>query len=157
MEIQVNFWRLSQGGIKLFQSAGGLICCSLDAFFFNYLINLGDSDLSCTPQSSAHGLSCSTVPGILVPWPGMDPPFPVPQGRFVTPGPPGKSPLDDFWQSWWERERQRETERKIVCPKVERDIPWISVFIVYFSSWLTTFLHNPTHFYHSQWPKNSGN
>ena len=41
----------------------------------------------------AHGLSCPTACGILVPWPGITPVSmcPVLEGRFLTTGPPGKS------------------------------------------------------------------
>ena len=40
----------------------------------------------------ACGLSCPVACGILVPWPGMEPAFPALEGRFLTTGPPGKSP-----------------------------------------------------------------
>ena len=36
----------------------------------------------------AHGLSCSTACGILVPRPGITPTSPALQGRFLTTGPP---------------------------------------------------------------------
>ena len=39
----------------------------------------------------AHGLSCLTTCGILVPWPGIEPVFPALEGRFLTTGPQGKS------------------------------------------------------------------
>ena len=37
------------------------------------------------------GLSCPTVCGILVPWPGIEPTSPPMGGKFLTIGPPGKS------------------------------------------------------------------
>ena len=41
-----------------------------------------------------HRLSCSKACGILVPPPGIKPMSPVLQGRFLTTGPPGKSPVN---------------------------------------------------------------
>ena len=41
----------------------------------------------------AHRLSCPVACGILVPQPGIKPMSPALQGRFLTTGPPGKSPL----------------------------------------------------------------
>ena len=38
-----------------------------------------------------HGLSCPLACGILVPQPGIQPASPALEGRFLTPGPPGKS------------------------------------------------------------------
>ena len=38
------------------------------------------------------GLICSMACGILVPWPGIEPTFHALEGRFLTTGPPGKSP-----------------------------------------------------------------
>ena len=46
---------------------------------------------SCVAQASlavVHRLSCSTVGGILVPKPRVEPEYPALQGRFLTPGPP---------------------------------------------------------------------
>ena len=40
----------------------------------------------------AHGLSCPTACGILVPRQGIEPASPALEGRFLTTGPPGKSP-----------------------------------------------------------------
>ena len=39
----------------------------------------------------AHGLSCPSACGILVPWPRIEPASPALEGRFFTTGPPGKS------------------------------------------------------------------
>ena len=39
----------------------------------------------------AHGLSCSTAYGILIPWPGTEPVSPALEGRFLTTGAPEKS------------------------------------------------------------------
>ena len=39
-----------------------------------------------------HGLRCSLVCGILVPGPRIEPVSPVMVGKFLTTGPPGKSP-----------------------------------------------------------------
>ena len=38
----------------------------------------------------SHGLSCPEAYGILVPRPGMEPVFPILEGRFLTIGPLGK-------------------------------------------------------------------
>ena len=43
----------------------------------------------------AHGLSCATGCGILVPQPGIEPTSPALAGGFLTTGPPGKS--QDFY------------------------------------------------------------
>ena len=43
-------------------------------------------------MQGAHGLSCSTECGILVPRPGIEPTSLALQGRFLTTDPPGKSP-----------------------------------------------------------------
>ena len=40
---------------------------------------------------AARGLSCPAACGILVPCPGIEPPSPALEGRFLTSGPPGKS------------------------------------------------------------------
>ena len=42
------------------------------------------------------GLSCPTVCGILVPWPGIEPTSPAMGGKFLSIGPPGKSHLPLF-------------------------------------------------------------
>ena len=39
-----------------------------------------------------HRLSCPLAYGILIPRPGIEPVSPVLEGRFLTTGPPGKSP-----------------------------------------------------------------
>ena len=74
--------------------------------FLVYLALLGLScstwDLHCTLRSfvecglsaCGHGLSCFTVCGILLPWPGIEPTSAVWQVRFLTTGPLGKS-------QWW--------------------------------------------------------
>ena len=43
-------------------------------------------------SSCSIGLGCSTTCGMLVPRPGIEPISPAVQGRFLTTGPPGKSP-----------------------------------------------------------------
>ena len=46
----------------------------------------------CTGSVVAvRGLSCPMARGILVPRPGIEPPSPALEGRFLTTGPPGKS------------------------------------------------------------------
>ena len=45
---------------------------------------------------AAHRLSCPAARGILVPWPGIKPASPALEGRFLTTGPPGKSPVQLF-------------------------------------------------------------
>ena len=50
----------------------------------------------------AQGLSCSKACGILIPWPGIKLMSPALEGRFLTSGPPGKSPGPFFFKSaWW--------------------------------------------------------
>ena len=43
--------------------------------------------------SRVSGLSCFEACGILVPQPGIEPVSPALPGRFLTTGPPGKSPV----------------------------------------------------------------
>ena len=45
---------------------------------------------------AARRLSCSTARGISFPRPGIEPSSPALEGRFVTTGPPGKSPYISF-------------------------------------------------------------
>ena len=47
-------------------------------------------------SSRARGFSCSAACGILVPPPGIEPASPALEGRFLTTGPPGKSPQNFF-------------------------------------------------------------
>ena len=58
----------------------------------------------------ALGLSCPTACGILVPWPWISPATPSLEGRFLTTGPPGKSPIitasytvvkNPLWKKVW--------------------------------------------------------
>ena len=56
-------------------------------------------DLSVAAHASpvlAHGLSCSAACGILAPQPVIERVSPALQGKFLTTGPPGKSPETDF-------------------------------------------------------------
>ena len=46
----------------------------------------------CGPVVAAHGLSCPSACGVLVPLPGIQPSPTALEGRFLTTGPPGKSP-----------------------------------------------------------------
>ena len=48
----------------------------------------------------AHGLSCSEVCRIVVPWPGIEPTSPALQGGFLTTEPPGKSPRKHFLKTF---------------------------------------------------------
>ena len=74
---------------------------SFFSFLFLKIIHLAASALSCIVaglplQPSgfllvARGLRCPLECGVLVPWPGIKPVFPVLQGRFVTTGSPRKS------------------------------------------------------------------
>ena len=69
---------------------------------FILLINSATLSLSCVMQDlsfqhtdlvvTVHVLSCSIACGILVPQPGIKPSSPALQDRFLTSGPPGKSP-----------------------------------------------------------------
>ena len=45
----------------------------------------------------ARGLSCCVAHGILVSQSGTEPASPALQGGFLTPGPPGTSPLSGIW------------------------------------------------------------
>ena len=55
--------------------------------------DLRDGLLQCMDSLAVvRRLSSSEVGGILVPRPGTDLTFPALQGRFLTTGPPGKSP-----------------------------------------------------------------
>ena len=47
------------------------------------------------------GLGCPAARGILVPRPGMESATPVLGGRFLTTGPPGKSPKTAFPKPHW--------------------------------------------------------
>ena len=55
---------------------------------------------SCSSQAAlelssvvvVYRLSCPLACGILVPWPGIEPVSPAMAGRFLSTGPPGKSP-----------------------------------------------------------------
>ena len=47
---------------------------------------------------AVHSLSCPEECGILVPQPGTEPPPLALEGRFLTPGPPGKSPRGLQWE-----------------------------------------------------------
>ena len=68
--------------------------------------------LSCGTQALCHGawalkclslvavafrLSCPEACGILAPEPGIKPVSPALEGRFLTTGPPGKSPFQEFY------------------------------------------------------------
>ena len=50
----------------------------------------------------AHGLSCSTAQGILVPQPEIETAFPALQGRFLTTEPLGKAQHEGFKYDWLE-------------------------------------------------------
>ena len=47
----------------------------------------------------AHGLSCPTACGILVPLPGIESASPALEGEFVTTGPPGEVPPSAIFQA----------------------------------------------------------
>ena len=48
------------------------------------------------------GFSCPKACGIFLPWPGIKLMSPALEGRFLTSGPPGKSPGPPFFKSaWW--------------------------------------------------------
>ena len=49
-------------------------------------------------SSVAHGLSCPTGCGILVPQPGIEPEFAALEGEVLTTGPPGKSSSVPFFK-----------------------------------------------------------
>ena len=59
------------------------VCCS------SWVLLSGCSLL--TSLVEAHGHSCPTACGIVVPWPGVKPPSPELEGKFLTTGPPAKS------------------------------------------------------------------
>ena len=81
----------------------------LKIFFFKYFeillkyliwlhqgLSCDTHDLSLQPLDLSlvvsRGLSCSKACGILVPRPGINPSSPALEGRFLTTGPPGRSP-----------------------------------------------------------------
>jgi len=64
--------------------------------------------LGITSLVVAWGFSCPKVCGILVPWPGIEPVSLALEGRFLTTGPPGKSPsefilMGSVWLRHWEQ------------------------------------------------------
>ena len=62
----------------------------LSNIYYLFLAALGLScGMLCTVRLR---LSCPAAYGILVPWSGMESRFPALKGRFLTTGPPGKSP-----------------------------------------------------------------
>ena len=50
----------------------------------------------CFGYAGLRGISCSEAPGILIPWPGIEPMSPALEVKFLTTGPPGKSPKQLF-------------------------------------------------------------
>ena len=96
--MRLNFLISSRWTLQSAQTGGLLI------LFYLFIFWLKQHEI-CLPQlflflifiwlSSlvvAHGLSCLAPCGILVPRPGMEPESPALEGRFLTTGPPGKSP-----------------------------------------------------------------
>ena len=74
-------------------------------FFWKLLFILAVLGLYCAVQAfsssrapvlATFGLSCSVACRILAPWPGMERAFHALEGRFLTTGPPGKSPVLTF-------------------------------------------------------------
>ena len=65
-------------------------------FLFIYLAASGLSWWCPDSVVVAHGFSCPAACEILVPWPEIEPAPPALQGRFLTTGPPGKSPSTCF-------------------------------------------------------------
>ena len=63
----------------------------LVSYMIFFLAALGLCCDTRTFLTVACGLSCSPACGILVPQPGIKPPSPVLEDRFLTTGPPGKS------------------------------------------------------------------
>ena len=73
----------------------------------------------------ARRLSCPTACGILVPRPGIEPVSPALEDRFLTTGPPGKSPtLDVFDLKKLFQSPQRSTS-KTEAVRRQPDIPWL--------------------------------
>ena len=91
-----------------------------------------------------HRLSCPAACGILVPWPGIEPTSPALQSRFLTTGPPGKSPLVGFFFSfgyilpphlktsafsdYWERIHGDcdESRDEVAHPGLQLEIVWVA-------------------------------
>ena len=71
--------------IYLFMAVLGLSCGTQDPFI-----------VTCRFFVVERRLSGPRASGILVPWPGIEPMFPALEGRFLTTGPPGKSPCISF-------------------------------------------------------------
>ena len=81
---------LCSGSVETQPLDGQGIPCSTFVFFQAVLSS------HCSLQASlvaAHGLSCPMACGISVPGPEIHPSSPALEGRFLTTGPPGKSPV----------------------------------------------------------------
>ena len=64
------------------------LCCIMQGLSSQHMASLVVAHGSVV---AVHGLSCSSTCGIFVPRPGIKPASPTLQGKFLTPGPPGKS------------------------------------------------------------------
>ena len=69
------------------------------------LVSTGSVVATCQP-------SCPAARGILVPWPGIELKSPALQGRFLTTGPSGKSPIERLCP--WEISNNSLIERHLV-------------------------------------------
>ena len=117
--------------------------------FFFFFFFLSALSLCCSEQASLvvlRGLSCPTVCGILVPWPGVEPESPAWEGGFLTTGPPEKSWefltfLDFQWDHWFFFFLSLKKKRKLV------DLQYC-VHFRYKALWLLhTHTHTHTHIY----------
>ena len=98
--IFVEAWRIFSLRGGLFVAVLGLLSsCGMQVFSLS---------LRCVSSVVvAHGLSCPTACGILVPQPGIEPASPSLAGRFLTTGPPGKSQAYyyyyniTYWIAFW--------------------------------------------------------
>ena len=70
-----------------------VFCATWDLHWVMWDLSLKQVDsLVVTQSSRVHELSCPVACGILVPQLRLEPLSPALQGRFLTTGPPGKSP-----------------------------------------------------------------
>ena len=87
----------------------------------------GTHALHCGVHASlvvAHRLSCPAACGILIPQPGIEPMSPALEGRFLTSGPPRKSPAKNFEEencfSCSSSVSPKDQKKCIVIPRVDQ-------------------------------------
>ena len=90
-------------------------------------LSCGRHTLHCGVQASllvAHRLSCPAAHGLLIPQPGIEPMCPALEDRFLTAGPPGKSPAKNFEEencfSCCSSRSPKDQNKYVVIPRVDR-------------------------------------